>query len=219
VSEDQGALALGEERIGDIERALGAASVVGVDEAGRGPLAGPVVVAAVALPLPVPAWCTGLNDSKQLSGAARAAWADRIAASGVPHAVVFVSVEEIDATNILAASLAGMRRAVEALGDSGVGPPVLCDGNRLPGGVGPEWRAIVRGDARCLSIAAASVLAKVHRDAHMVALDAQWPGYGFARHFGYPTPAHLDALRRLGPCAAHRTTFGPVRAQLGRNTG
>ena len=125
---------------------------------------------------------------------------------------VLVHADEIDRLNILQATMTGMRRAVAALAV----PPsrVLVDGNRVPSGLGVDAEAIVKGDAKIAAISAASILAKVARDRWMLALDAEHPGYGFAAHKGYPTPEHLDALRRLGPCPAHRRSFAPVRDLL-----
>lgn len=184
--------------------------LAGVDEAGRGPLAGPVAVAAVILD---PARrIAGLGDSKALSEARREALFPQIQSQALAWSVVLVQAEEIDRLNILQATLAGMHRAVQALP---IRPSkVLVDGNRLPPELGVDAEAIVRGDARIAAISAASILAKHSRDRWMLELDAHHPGYGFAAHKGYPTPAHLDALRRLGPCPAHRRSFAPVRAVL-----
>jgi len=187
------------------------AVVAGVDEVGRGPLAGDVVAAAVVLDPASPV--TGVTDSKALSTARRESLAAallRSARVGVGRA----SVAEIDSLNILQASLLAMQRAVAALP---LRPQlVLVDGNRLP-----EWDyhslAVVRGDALVPEIAAASVVAKVQRDGEMLALERDWPGYGFAAHKGYPTRAHLDALRRLGPTPVHRRSFRPVREALARS--
>lgn len=187
------------------------APVAGVDEVGRGPLAGDVVAAAVILS---PAVDYGpLADSKTLAPGER----ERIAAALLERAVVAVgraSPAEIDALNILCASLLAMRRAVAALP---LAPAlVLVDGNRLP-----DWEhralAVVRGDACVPEIGAASIVAKVRRDAEMQALDRRWPGYGFGAHKGYPTRAHLDALRRLGPTPLHRRSFRPVREAMARS--
>lgn len=189
--------------------------IAGVDEAGRGPLAGPLAVAAVILD--PRRRIEGLADSKRLSTAAREALFPRIQAQALAFSIVRVEALEIDRINILQATLAGMRRAVEALA---VAPAkVLVDGNHLPSGLSLPAAAIVRGDARVAAIAAASILAKVARDHWLHELDAQHPGYGFAVHKGYPTPAHLDALRRLGPCPAHRRSFAPVRACLPNASG
>jgi ribonuclease HII len=181
--------------------------VCGVDEAGRGPLAGAVVAAAVILDPRVA--IAGLRDSKQLSPARREVLAGLIRARALAWAVGLASVEEIDRLNILRASLLAMRRAVEALD-----PPAdaaLIDGNVLPP-LQLRMQAIVGGDATEPAISAASILAKTHRDAMMCALHTDFPGYGFARHFGYPTPEHLRLLRALGPCPAHRRSFAPVAA-------
>jgi len=184
--------------------------IAGVDEAGRGPLAGPLAVAAVILD--PRRRIEGLADSKRLSAAAREALFPRIQAQALAFSIVRVDALEIDRINILQATLAGMRRAVEALT---VAPmKVLVDGNRVPPGLALPVYAIVRGDARVAAIAAASILAKVARDRWLHELEAQHPGYGFATHKGYPTPTHLDALRRLGPCPAHRRSFAPVQACL-----
>jgi ribonuclease HII len=181
--------------------------LAGVDEAGRGPLAGPVVAAAVILDpeLPVP----GLRDSKKVPHAKLPRLAESVRESAVAWAIGRASVEEIDRVNILQASLLAMKRAVELLA---VRPEcVLVDGNRCP-----TWAqrsiAVVGGDGLVPAISAASVLAKVDRDAEMVALEALYPGYGFAAHKGYPTAAHLAALARLGASPVHRRSFAPVRA-------
>ncbi|TAN07451.1 MAG: ribonuclease HII [Rhodanobacteraceae bacterium] len=183
------------------------AHVAGVDEAGRGPLAGPVVVAAVILDPARP--IDGLADSKQLSAKRRESLYALIVAHALAHAVVRVEAAEIDRINILQATLAGMRRALEALP---IAPALaLIDGNRLPKSLPCPARAIVRGDASEPAISAASILAKVSRDRILVEYESRWPGYGFAQHKGYPAPAHLEALRRLGPCPEHRRSFAPVR--------
>ncbi len=181
--------------------------VAGVDEAGRGPLAGPVSAAAVILdPGDLP---DGVNDSKALTAAERDALFDLITAKALAVAIGFAPPREIDRLNIRQATFAAMRRAVAGLA---VRPDhVLVDGRDLPHGLAPEGRAIVKGDATCLSVAAASILAKVARDRLMVRLDRAFPVYGFARHKGYPTPTHVAALRAHGPCAAHRLSFAPCR--------
>jgi ribonuclease HII len=184
-------------------------SVAGVDEAGCAPLAGPVVAAAVVLdPRRIP---PGIDDSKKLTPEARDILYAAITAQA-RFAIGIADVARIDADNILNARLWAMARAVEALGL----PPtlVLVDGNRAPA-VGCRVRTVIGGDAISLSIAAASIIAKVTRDRLMCELDAQWPGYGFARHKGYGTPAHCAALARLGPSPHHRRSFAPVRLLIG----
>ncbi|KXB32653.1 ribonuclease HII [Dechloromonas denitrificans] len=183
--------------------------VCGVDEAGRGPLAGTVVAAAVILdPLrPI----AGLNDSKKLSEKKRDALAVLIRERAVAWAVASASVEEIDRLNILHASMLAMQRAVAALS---VRPTsALIDGNRCPQLEMPS-EAVVKGDGKIASIAAASILAKTVRDAEMLALHAQYPMYGFDRHMGYPTAAHCAALAEHGASPVHRRSFGPVARQL-----
>jgi len=183
--------------------------ICGIDEAGRGPLAGPVVAAAVILhpERPIP----GLNDSKQLSEKRRDALAPLIRAQALAWGVGWASVEEIDAVNIRQANFLAMRRAFEELA---VKPThALVDGKDPPP-LNCKVTCIIGGDALEPAISAASILAKTARDAAMVELCAQYPGYGFARHKGYGSAAHLDALRRLGPSPAHRRTFAPVRALL-----
>ena len=178
----------------------------GVDEAGRGPLAGAVFAAAVILDPARPV--QGLADSKLLDPARRGRLAEAIRRDALAWAVASATVAEIDELNILRASLAAMARAVECLGvDPG---EVVVDGLHVPGTRWPE-RAVVKGDRLVPAISAASILAKTARDAEMAELDLRFPGYGFARHKGYPTPEHLAALRSLGPCEIHRRTFGPVR--------
>lgn len=177
--------------------------IAGVDEAGRGPLAGPVVAAAVILSSPI----DGLADSKKLTARQRERLAPQIRASAMAWALGVASVEEIDALNILKASLLAMRRAVEALPQC---PSLaLIDGVHAPALPCPA-RALIGGDGLEPAIMAASILAKVARDAMMDELHAQYPLYGFDRHRGYGTPAHLAALRQHGPSAAHRRSFRPV---------
>ena len=178
--------------------------VAGADEAGRGPLAGPVVAAAVILPEGFDV--SGLNDSKKLRASEREALYMRILA-GAQVAVEFSDIDEIDRRNILHASEAAMSRAIRRLAPT----KVYVDGNRIPPGVGCPAEAVVKGDGKISCIAAASIVAKVARDSAMVALAEVFPGYGFESHFGYPTPEHFETLRRLGPCPAHRRSFGPVR--------
>ena len=184
--------------------------MAGVDEAGRGPLAGPVVAAAVILDELQP--IRGLNDSKKLSARTRDRLFDEIRAKALCCCIAEASVEEIDRLNILQATLLAMRRAVDGLR---LRPHrVLVDGNRLPVLPMPA-EAIVQGDAKVQAISAASILAKVHRDRLCVALHECHPQYGFDGHKGYPTAAHLAALREHGACEAHRRSFAPVRAVLG----
>lgn len=184
--------------------------VAGVDEAGRGPLAGPVVVAAVILDPGRP--IDGLNDSKKLSEKRREALYPLILERALARCVVVVEAHEIDLLNIFQATMAGMSRAVAGLDPAAA--HALIDGNKLPRDLCCAGRAIVGGDALEPAISAASILAKVHRDRLMVAMEQQHPGYDFAVHKGYPTPAHLAALRLLGPCRQHRRSFAPVRERL-----
>ena len=186
---------------------LGHARIAGVDEVGMGPLAGPVVAAAVILP--PGAWLPGLNDSKRLSRLARERLARQIEHVAVEIALGKVEPDEIDRLNIYQAGLLAMRRAVEALA---VPPDALVvDARRVPG-IACRQESLVGGDSRVAAIAAASIVAKVWRDARMAELDRHHPGYGFARHAGYGTPEHLAALSALGPSAIHRRSFAPVRA-------
>jgi len=182
----------------------------GVDEAGRGPLAGAVFAAAVVLD-PARPRINGLVDSKLLDAETRERLSGRIKERARAWAIASASVEEIDSINILRASLLAMKRAVEALG---VEPEEVCvDGNMLPP-ISLRCRAIVKGDQLVAAISAASILAKVARDAEMALMEERYPGYGFASHKGYSTPEHLSALRALGPCAIHRRTFEPVQVLL-----
>lgn len=188
--------------IEDALRAEGFEIVCGVDEAGRGPLAGPVCAAAVILPRGV--MIEGLDDSKKLTEKRREALYGDIIAAAEACGVAFADVEEIEELNILGATYLAMNRAIAALG---VGIDLaLIDGNRNAGIEYPS-RCIVKGDAKCVSIAAASVLAKVTRDRYMRALAEKYPGYGFERHKGYGTEAHYAAIRALGPCPEHRPSF------------
>jgi len=183
--------------------------VAGVDEAGRGPLAGPVVAAAVILDDRQP--IAGLADSKVLSPRKRERLFDEIRAKALACCIAEASVEEIDRLNILQASLLAMRRAVEGL--RLLPHRVLVDGNQLPV-LNMPAAAIVSGDAKVPAISAASILAKVYRDRLCLALDRDYPNYGFAAHKGYPTAAHLAALRQHGACPVHRRSYAPVRAVL-----
>jgi ribonuclease HII len=195
----------------DIEAALPAGRVAGVDEAGRGPLAGPVVAAAVILH--PDRHIEGLRDSKKLSAARRDALYEQICTRALAWATGSASVAEIDSLNILQATMLAMQRAVAGLEPAA--EHALIDGNRCPDLDCPV-RAIVRGDSRVAAISAASILAKVTRDREMLALDEDYPDYGFASHKGYPSRAHLDALERLGALPVHRRSFAPVRRILQR---
>jgi ribonuclease HII len=203
-----------ERSIGCVEAELHRAGVrwiLGVDEAGRGPLAGPVTTAAVLMPCSaVDEWrSAGLDDSKKLSPEVRERLECQIRSTLI-YAVVDMSPTEVDELNVLQASLEGMRRALKIINaPAAVG--VLVDGNRAIRALGREQATLVKGDSRSLAIAAASVLAKEHRDRHMRQLSARFPAYGFEHHKGYPTPAHLAALAEVGPCVEHRRTFAPVR--------
>ena len=208
----------------EFERAMGDV-VMGIDEAGRGPLAGGVYAAAVTVPLAAAeallagAW-QGVDDSKRLTARRREALAETIRATpGCTWAVASASPREIDRLNILRATHLAMRRAAETVAERlaamGTGLPrlgILVDGLAVPTLPFPS-RNLVKGDAKSLLIAAASILAKTARDAECLRLERDYPGYGFAKHKGYPTAAHLAALERLGPCPEHRRSFGPV-AQL-----
>lgn len=198
----------------------GARFIAGVDEAGRGPLAGPVYAAAVHLPAreareaAAGAWAR-VNDSKKLSPARREALAETIKNTpGCVWAVASASAEEIDALNILNATHLAMRRALEGARDALQGGAdglfALVDGLPAKGLPCPS-KAIVKGDAKSLLVAAASILAKTARDADCLRLEREYPGYGFAKHKGYPTKEHVEALRRLGPCPEHRRSFSPVK--------
>lgn len=185
-------------------RSRGFARICGVDEAGRGPLAGPVVCAAVILDASsIP---SGLNDSKALSPSRRERMLN-ILLTSAEISISIVEPPEIDAMNILWASMAGMSRAVRALNADFA----LIDGNRLPPDLHCPGEAIVKGDAKSLCIAAASIVAKVTRDRLMVEADQRYPGYGLAQHKGYPTRAHMESIKTLGPTPIHRWSFAPVK--------
>ncbi|MDH3872047.1 MAG: ribonuclease HII [Gammaproteobacteria bacterium] len=188
--------------------------VAGVDEAGRGPLAGPVVAGAVILDPDNPV--SGLRDSKRLTAARREALYDEIRDKALAWAVGRADVEEIDRINILQASLLAMQRAVTALQPAA--EYALIDGNRCPDLPCPA-QAIVRGDNRVAAISAASIMAKVTRDREMIELDAHYPGYGLAQHKGYPSKAHMEALQRLGVLPVHRRSYAPVRKILEAQQG
>lgn len=181
--------------------------LAGVDEAGRGPLAGPVVCASVILHPRRP--IEGLADSKALNERRREKLFPIIQQRCLAWQVVFVTREEIDELNILWATMAGMRRALAALDPAAT--HAIIDGDRVPPGLCCPATSLVKGDSLEPAIMAASILAKVCRDRHMLELNQRYPGYGFDRHKGYPTAEHLQALDRLGPCAAHRLSFAPVR--------
>ncbi len=189
--------------------AVGEEALAGVDEAGRGPLAGPVVVAAVILDRNKP--IVGLADSKVLCENERERLAALIRTRALAFSVVAVDVDEIDRYNIFRATMLGMQRALAGLPFAPA--YALIDGNHLPKPMPCPARAVVDGDAKEPSISAASIIAKTVRDRLMCDLDAAYPGYGFARHKGYSTPEHFEALERLGPCAIHRRSFAPVFAQ------
>jgi ribonuclease HII len=198
--------------------ARGFKCIAGLDEVGRGPLAGPVVASAVVLPRGFSH--PGIKDSKLLTAEQRETIAPIIKQNAISWGIGIVEVEEIDRINILKASLRAMVKAFRALS-----PPadyLLIDGNQIiPPGLFrtaktlgaslPQQRTIIKGDRLCLSIAAASILAKVARDALMLEFDKEYPEYGFASHKGYSSAAHLDVLRRFGPCPIHRKSFAPVR--------
>ena len=201
----------------ELERKLGD-PVMGIDEVGRGPLVGGVYAAAVSVPLAVAEellagpW-SGINDSKKLSEKKRFALAEVIKSTPTcMWAVAFATPREIDALNILRATHLAMRRAAEEVEKKGGGgqgnTSILVDG--LPVPTLPNSTNVVKGDAKSLFIAAASILAKTARDEDCFRLEREYPGYGFAKHKGYPTPEHLAALQRLGPCPEHRRSFGPV---------
>jgi len=183
--------------------------VAGVDEAGRGPLAGPVIAAAVILPLSH--GIIGIADSKQLSEKKRERLFGEICETAIAFGIGRAEAAEIDQMNILQASLLAMKRAVEALA---IKPQkVLVDGNRCPD-LNYPVEAVIGGDRLIDAISAASILAKVTRDREMAALDNDYPGYGFAKHKGYPTKTHYLCLNQLGPCSIHRLSFAPVREAL-----
>jgi ribonuclease HII len=188
--------------------------VCGVDEAGRGPWAGPVSAAAVILdPANLP---KGINDSKKLNEAARERLFDEIMKVAVASCVVMIDAPTIDEMNVLAATHLAMTKAIAGLT---VAPSLaLIDGNRAPKMLACPSVTIVKGDALSLSIGAASILAKVTRDRFMVQADSKYPGYGFAKHKGYGVPQHIEALARLGPCPLHRVSFKPVTAALSAST-
>ena len=201
----------------EIELGAPRVPVAGVDEAGRGPWAGPVVAAAVVfLHEPPAGLIAGLDDSKKLAPGRRSELAEALhalaEAQGCALAIGQASVAEVDRLNVLAAAMLAMQRALERLP---LRPAMaLIDGNRVPEAAPCPTRALVKGDARALSIAAASIIAKVARDAIMADLDVRHPGYGWARNAGYGTAEHAAALDRLGVTSEHRRSFAPVAARL-----
>ena len=188
--------------------------VAGVDEAGRGPLAGPVVAGAVILDPHNP--IDGLQDSKRLTAARREVLYVEIQEKALAWAVASADVGEIDRINILQATMLAMQRAVEALQPAA--EHALIDGNRCPVLACPA-QAIVKGDSRVAAISAASIMAKVTRDREMLSLDLQYPGYGLAQHKGYPSKAHIEALEKLGVTPIHRCSYAPVRRVMERQAG
>lgn len=194
------------------------AFLIGVDEAGRGPLAGPVTAAAAFLPLSAYPRLKEVNDSKKLSAKKREALLAVMRAAGARFGFGFAPPREIDGVNILNATFSAMRSAVgrlaSALGAAGPDILVLVDGPHRIRGLAFAQEAVVDGDARSLSVAAAGIFAKVVRDRWMLALDRRWPGYDFAGHKGYGTKSHMELLGKLGPCPEHRLSFAPVRKAL-----
>lgn len=185
-------------------------TLVGIDEAGRGPLAGPVVACACFIPPSVCAEFEDVNDSKKLTPKKRDEICRRIEELGVLFGVGYASAREIDELNILQATFLAMRRAAQKFYNM-PGALALIDGPHPVKDLPMRQKAVIDGDAKSLHIAAASIVAKVHRDRYLNVLDKLYPGYGFAGHKGYGTQKHLEALLRLGPCPEHRRTFGPVR--------
>lgn len=183
--------------------------IAGADEAGRGPLAGDVVAAAVILDADKP--IEGLNDSKKLSEKKRDALYEEIIAKAVSYCIASASVEEIDRLNILHASMLAMKRAIEGLDKTPT--HVQVDGNRCPD-IDYPCEAIVQGDGKVAEISAASILAKVTRDRQLIEMDKEYPEYGFAKHKGYPTKQHREILEKLGPTPHHRRSFAPVQRSL-----
>ena len=184
-------------------RLAGAKLVCGVDEAGRGPLAGPVCAAAVILP--EDCIIEGLDDSKKLSAAKREKLYDEIVEKAVAYGVAFGSLEEIESVNILEATFLAMNRAIAKLDPK---PDyALIDGNRVPKGITVPCETVIKGDSKSYSVAAASILAKVTRDRLMLEYDKQYPQYGFAKHMGYGTAVHIDAILKYGACEIHRPSF------------
>ncbi|MDH7570618.1 MAG: ribonuclease HII [Armatimonadota bacterium] len=210
---EEGAVTCPHTRFEEALFAAGRTRVAGVDEAGRGPIAGPVVAAAVILPFPCP--IAGIDDSKRLSPARREALNEAIHQHAIAVGVGTAGAALIDRINILEATRLAMRQALAALEPAP--DAVLVDAVRLPELPWPHY-AVIGGDRLCLSVAAASIVAKVTRDRLLRELDQRYPQYGFAQHKGYPTPQHLECLVRYGPCPEHRRTFAPVRQALAETT-
>lgn len=183
--------------------------IAGVDEVGRGPLAGPVVVAAVILDTNKP--IAGITDSKKLTEKKREALFPLIMEQALAYKIVRLDHAEIDRLNILQATLTGMRMAIQGL--SLTPDKVMIDGNKAPQGVDIPMETVIKGDSKIEAIGAASILAKVTRDREMVVAEELYPGYGFAKHKGYPTKQHLEALESIGPCPIHRMSFAPLKQQ------
>ncbi len=199
----------------DKQQALqqGANFIVGIDEAGRGPLAGPVVACACFIPPELAYYFEDVNDSKKLSEHKREEIFERLCKSGIAYGVGFASATEIDQLNILQATFLAMRRAAQKF-ISLPNAVALIDGPHPAAGLTLPQQPVVDGDAKSLAIAAASIIAKVTRDRYMGVLDKLYPGYGFSSHKGYGTAKHMQALRELGPCREHRRTFAPIRKLL-----
>ena len=187
----------------NLGRANGFKTVCGVDEAGRGPLCGPVCAAAVILPADVE--LEGVNDSKKLSEKKREALFDIIKEKSLAYSIAFATVEEIEEYNILEATFMAMNRAIEGLQIDA--DYALIYGNRVPKNIKIPCETVVKGDAKSLSIAAASILAKVSRDRLLLEYDKQYPEYNFAKHKGYGTKEHIEAIKKYGPCEIHRASF------------
>ncbi len=181
----------------------GFSAVCGVDEAGRGPLAGPVCAAAVILP--EGAVIEGLNDSKKLTEKKREALFDKVKETAISWSVAFASIEEIEEHNILNATFIAMNRAIEGLNVSA--DFAIIDGNRVPKGIKVPCETVVKGDSKSMSVAAASILAKVSRDRLMLELDEKYPQYEFKRHKGYGTALHIEKIKEYGPSECHRPSF------------
>lgn len=193
----------------ELAREFGAGSLIGIDEAGRGPLAGPVTACACVLPKNAYALLADVNDSKQLSPKKREKLYDVIKGCGAIYKVVSVPAFEIDQINILQATFKAMREAATEVAKQVSLPLCVVDGNHQIRCFSLPQKAVVKGDSKSLCVAAASIMAKVERDRYMVELDAKYPGYGFAAHKGYGTAEHMRAIAEKGPCAEHRITFVP----------